>query len=402
MRFCLAIPTYWTFPGSAVQGDLFFDHPTPLDTEGTLRRCLDSLLPLTSPQVSMIVVAAATSDCLAAQTAAHVGEILAGYPPTARPRLFAAAQLARLHQFCQSQGRPEYCRLLSLRGYGAIRNLTLVLANLLAAEVLVSLDDDEIITDPRFLARLTEALAVLGREYTLYGLAGLYESPAGEILVAEPTGGWVRFWPKIRWMNEAFQALAGPGPALRPTPLALGGNMAIPAALYRFLPFDPVLPRGEDTDYVLNARMFGVPFFLDAGLRVVHDPPAKPHPVWQRLRQDLQRFWYTRQKLLAQEPGLVPALVRPEDLWPYPGKFLTADLELRAYQAHTVLAQEYLAAGDIAAAQATLANLAILAPPPEGTSVLSNYLQSMALWQQLQSWLARPEIRAATLEAIWD
>jgi len=401
MQFCLAVPTYWTFPGAAGQGDLFFDHPTPLDAAGTLHRCLDSLLPLASPQVTILVVAAATSDALADQVAARVGEILAGYPPTVRPRLFAAAQLARLHRFCQSQGRAAFLPLLSLQGYGAIRNLTLVAANLLAAEVLVSLDDDEIIPGPHFLARLGEDLALLVREQSIFGLAGLYESPQGDILLAEPTGAWVRFWPKTRWLNEAFQELAGPGPALRPTPLALGGNMAIPAALYRFLPFDPLLPRGEDTDYVLNARMFGVPFFLDAGLRVVHDPPAKPHPLWQRLRQDLQRFWYTRQKLLAQEPGLVPVLVRPTDLWPYPGKFLTADLELRAYRAHTALAQEYLAAGDVDAAQATLANLAILSTPPEGSAALATYLASVALWQQLQSWLAQPEVRAAALEAIW-
>ncbi|MGQ9921677.1 MAG: glycosyltransferase family 2 protein [Desulfobacca sp.] len=401
MQFCLAVPTYWTSPGEAGQSDLFFDHPTPLDTAGTLARCLDSLLPLVSPQVSIVVVAAATSDQLAAPVAAQVGEILAGYPPAVRPRLLAAAELAKLHRFCQSQGHPEFCRLLSLRGYGAIRNLTLVAANLLAAEVLVSLDDDEMVSGPPFLTRLGEDLAVLAREHTLFGLAGLYESPAGELLLPEPEGAWVRFWPKISWLNEAFQELAGPGPALRPTPLALGGNMAIPAALYRFLPFDPALPRGEDTDYVLNARLFGIPFFLDAGLRVVHDPPAKPHPVWQRLRQDLQRFWYTRQKLLAQEPGVVPALVRPLDLLPYPGKFLLADLELRAYRAHTVLAQEYLAAGDVAAAQETLANLAILTTPAADAAVLSTYLAAVAQWQQLQGWLAQPEVRQAALEAVW-
>lgn len=401
MRFCLAIPTYWTSPAAAGPSEFFFDHPTPLATVGTLRPCIDSLLPFASPQVDIIVVVAATAERLAVQAAAHVEAILASYPAVCRPRLFGAPHLARLQHFCQSHGRREFNRLLSLQSYGAIRNLTLVLAHLLAADVVVSLDDDEIVADAGFLARLAAAIVQLAREHSLFGLAGLYESPSGEILAPEPTGAWVRYWPKIRWMNEAFQELAAAGSVLLPTPLALGGNMALPASLLRFLPFDPALPRGEDTDYVLNARMFGVPFFLDPGLRIVHAPPQKPHPVWQRLRQDLQRFWYTRQKLWGQDAALVPNPVSPRDFWPYPGKFLTDALDLMAYRAHTVLAREYLAAGDVAAAKETLANLAICETPPTDPTVLTTYLELVGWWRQLQSWLAQPAVRSAALEAIW-
>jgi hypothetical protein len=53
----------------------------------------------------------------------------------------------------------------------------------------------------------------------------------------------------------------------------------------------------------LNARMFGIPFFLDNTLGITHLPPDKPHPAWLRLRQDLVRFCYTRLKLRQQEPG---------------------------------------------------------------------------------------------------
>ena len=57
-------------------------------------------------------------------------------------------------------------------------------------------------------------------------------------------------------MNEALAELAATGSHLKLTPLALGGNMAVGASLYRFLPFDPAVTRGEDIDYVINARMF--------------------------------------------------------------------------------------------------------------------------------------------------
>ena len=40
----VVIPTYWTREkGEWREGDLIFDHPTPLDEDGTLQRCLMSL-----------------------------------------------------------------------------------------------------------------------------------------------------------------------------------------------------------------------------------------------------------------------------------------------------------------------------------------------------------------------
>jgi len=401
MKFCLAVPTYWTFAGGRGEEEIFFDHPTPLDSEGTLGRCLDSLRHLVTPQVGILVVAVPAQSGLAGAVAARVAAIVANSSVARWVRLVSVKELEHLRQFCRSQGREGFLPLLSLDSYGAIRNLTLALANLLSAEVLVSLDDDELIRDADFLGRLGRDLEVLAPGRALFGLAGLYENPAGGILAPEPQGEWVEHWPKMRRLNQAFQMLAAAPDPLPLTPLALGGNMAIPAALYRFLPFDPALPRGEDTDYVLNARMFGIPFFLDAGLRVVHEPPDKPHPLWLRLRQDLQRFWYTRQKLLAQEPGLVPSPVSPEDFMPYPGTFLTSDLELRAYRTHTVLAAAYLRDGDVNGAQETLANLRILTAPPVGRAALSTYLQRVAEWRRLQSWLARPGVREGALEAIW-
>ena len=44
--YFVAIPTYWTYPGGEGPEEIVFDHPTPLDTPGTLRRTLESLTPL--------------------------------------------------------------------------------------------------------------------------------------------------------------------------------------------------------------------------------------------------------------------------------------------------------------------------------------------------------------------
>jgi hypothetical protein len=401
MRFCLAVPTYWTYPGGPQEEEVIYDHPTPLDTDGTLERFLTSARKFTDAGTQIVVVAAAAAEPLQAAVERRVHDLITRLPQSPPPLLFSYSHLKRLHAFCRQHGHEDFIGLLSLSGYAAIRNLTLVLANLLDAEVMVSLDDDEIIADPNFLAKITSDFAILGKDYEMFGLAGLYENPQGEILATEPTGEWVMFWPKIRWMNEAFSELAATDSNLNLTPLALGGNMAMGAKLYRFLPFDPAVSRGEDIDYVINARMFQVPFFLDHNLRVVHDPPAKSHPLWQRLRQDLQRFWYTRHKLLAQESSGQLALVTLTELMPYPGNFLTDDLEIRAYRAHTTLALEYLASGQWQEARQTLLNLAVLRDWPSTKNVFRTYLDKVGHWRRLQSWLNLPQVRETAKESLW-
>jgi hypothetical protein len=402
MRFCLAVPTYWTHPGGRGEEEVIYDHPTPLDADGTLGRFLDSTQKLTDANSQVVVVAAAAAQSLQAAVEQRVRNLLINHPQSRPPLLFSYSHLGKLQLYCRQQGHADFSGLLSLSGYAAVRNLTLVLANLLGADVMVSLDDDEIIADPQFLARINDDFSTLAKDYEMFGLAGLYETPQGEILAAEPTGDWVIFWPKIRWMNEALAELAATGSHLKLTPLALGGNMAVGASLYRFLPFDPAVTRGEDIDYVINARMFQVPFFLDRDLRVVHDPPAKPHPLWLRLRQDLHRFWYTRQKMLAQDFPMVPSLVTPGEFMPYPGNFLTDDLEIRAYRAHTALALEYLASGQAAEARQTLLNLSVLHVTTPGKSAFRAYLDMVMHWRRLQSWLAQPEVREDTLRALWS
>lgn len=401
MRFCLAVPTYWTYPGGLGEEEIIYDHPTPLDTDGTLVRLLASIPKLADADIQVVVVAAAAADSLQVAVDRRVGDLVTSFTQSRTSVLFSYSHLQKLHDYCRQQGQGDFCRLLSLSGYACIRNLTLVVANLLQADVMVSLDDDEIIADPNFLDRIKNDFITLGKDYEMFGLAGLYQNVEGGILAVEPTGDWVRFWPKIRWMNQAFIELASGGPDLKLTPLALGGNMAVSASLYRYLPFDPAVSRGEDIDYVINARMFQVPFFLDHNLRVIHDPPVKPHPLWQRLRQDLQRFWYTRQKLLAQESSPNTSLVTTDELMPYPGNFLTDDLEILAYRAHTALALTYLAAGLTEDALQTLLNLSVLREQAPVKSVFRAYLDKVLHWRRLQAWLNQPEIREAATSVIW-
>ena len=405
MRGCLiAIPTYWTYPGGDGPEEIVFDHPTPLDTPGTLRRTLESLIPLATrgTEVEVGVVAAATAPALEAAVASRVREVIESPPLPYPVKLFAAPHLRIFQDFCRTQGRAEWLPLLSLAGYSQVRNITLILATICRAGALVSLDDDEVIADPDFLPKVAADLELLEREHPIFGLAGIYRNQDGGVLLPEPAAPWAAYWPKMRWLNAALTELALRSPHLKPTHLGFGGNLALPAALCRRLPFDPAITRGEDTDYLLNARMFGIPFFLDNTLSIIHLPPDKPHPTWLRLRQDLVRFGYTRLKLQQQEPGPGRTRVTAGDFKPYPGNFLGDDLPQRAFQSHTLLALDYLAQGDCEAARQTLENLALMDRlEQKGAGVYAAYVRTVGLWQALQAWLAAPEVAAAAHQALW-
>ncbi|MCK9375799.1 MAG: hypothetical protein M0P73_06595 [Syntrophobacterales bacterium] len=400
--YSVAIPTYWTYPDGVGPEEIVFDHPTPLDAAGTLRRTLESLSPLAAQGAEVAVVAAATAPALDAAVEARVREVLASPPLPYPVRLVAASHLSILRDFCRARGREEWLSLLSLGGYSQIRNLTLLLANLGGARVLISLDDDEVVAAPDFLATVEADVTELARKHPVFGLAGVYRNADGGVLLPEPAAAWAAAWPKMRWLNAALTDLVLTGPRLKPTPLGFGGNLALPAALFRRLPFDPAITRGEDTDYILNARMFGIPFFLDNTLSIVHLPPDKPHPAWLRLRQDLVRFCYTRLKLRQQEPGPGRVRVSAEDFKPYPGNFLEDDLPRRACRSHTLLALDYLAQGDAEAARQTLENLVLMDQlENSGAAVYQDYLSTVARWQALQSWLAVPEVAAQARAALW-
>jgi hypothetical protein len=267
---------------------------------------------------------------------------------------------------------------------------------------LLSLDDDEVIADQDFLAKVEEDLELLGREHPVFGLAGVYRNQDGGVLLPEPAAPWAGYWPKMRWLNAALTELVLAGPRLKPAYLGFGGNLVLPAALFRRLPFDPAITRGEDTDYLLNARMFGIPFFLDNALSIIHLPPDKPHPTWLRLRQDLVRFCYTRLKLRQQEPGPGRVMITAADFKPYPGNFLTDDLPEMAFRSHTVLALDYLAQGNAEAARQTLMNLALMDRLEQaGAGVFREYLATVSRWQDVQEWLAAPEVAAQARQALW-
>ncbi|MCK5760838.1 MAG: cyclic nucleotide-binding domain-containing protein, partial [Candidatus Delongbacteria bacterium] len=149
----------------------------------------------------------------------------------------------------------------------------------------------------------------------------------------------------------------GSEPRLKKTPFAFGGAMVIHRNLMRIVPFDPEITRGEDTDYVINARMFGFNFYLDNTLAIKHLPPPKKHPVWKRFREDIYRFLYDKSKFDTQSPQTNLRMITPEEFDPYPGEFMKKDLGDKIFKTNIILALNYLADGDVEACKETINNI---------------------------------------------
>ena len=115
--------------------------------------------------------------------------------------------------------------------------------------------------------------------------------------------------------------------------------MVFTRRLYRQVPFDPGITRGEDLDYLMNTRLAGLSWYLDKELVITHlpPPPAPGDPVstssYAKLQQDVIRFVYQREKLrLSSEAAGTPTLTKA-DFGIYPGAFFGADLETQALEA---------------------------------------------------------------------
>ena len=72
----IAVPTYWTFAAGEPGKELTaFDHPTPLDEEGTLVRTLESFRAL-SGEFTVLVVAAGTNPVIGQRVHDRVASLI--------------------------------------------------------------------------------------------------------------------------------------------------------------------------------------------------------------------------------------------------------------------------------------------------------------------------------------
>jgi len=335
---CVVVPTYWTRRGGETRsGDAIYDHPTVLDGPDTLSTLLESLQGAAGSFYLLVLVAVSGED-VAEPALGFVRELVGRYHEL--PSLvFGSPQLEALLTTLDGEGHSRATEYLKLRDYPTVRNLQLAVPLLLGSSAIVALDDDEIVTDPGFVEKATEPLGTAIDGKRVDGLSGYYlQEDGGIMLQLDPAKSRSVniFDRKAAIMNQQTEAVeAAPGETVE-TPFCFGGNMEFSAELAATVGFDPGITRGEDIDYLINARLDGKSFFLRKDLRILHCPPhggSYKDSSISKLTQDVVRFAYERWKVRAsqQTPGLRPVTV--DQLGQYPGRFLHDDLEEAAIDA---------------------------------------------------------------------
>jgi hypothetical protein len=337
-RTCIVVPTYWTREGGEPRhGDAVYDHPTALGGPDTLHALLESLTMLRG-EFYVLLLVAVTANEVAERAEAQVREIAECY--TGFPALvFGAAHLDAVHARLRETGLGDATSAVALTNYPNIRNLQLAVPLALGSREIIALDDDEVVVEPEFLHRATEPLGSRVDGVIVDGLSGHYlQDDGGIMLKVDPdkADSSNLFDRKASIMNEATEMLERRQGNIVPTPFCFGGNMEFTAELAASVGFDPGITRGEDIDYLINARLEGRTFFLRKDLTILHRPPRggsyKDSNI-SKLQQDVIRFLYERAKLeiSRQHPDL--QTLTAADLMPYPGEFLGRDIEGDAVEA---------------------------------------------------------------------
>jgi len=337
--------------------------------------------------------------------------------------IFSSHHLKDLQEFLRQRDLRNFYPLIDLKGYSKIRNTGLLLAQATAADVAVFIDNDEVVEDPAFLNIACEFLNDRVNGKRLQGKGGFYVNGDGNILLPPQRLWWKFLWNKTRWMNRVWESILSSQDRLVSSPILLGGNLTLHRTLFRHVPFDPYIPRGEDTDYLINASQLGYGLLFDRELRIRHLHPERTEAYFQEeLRGDIERFLYERRKVnpvrnssgrlnpagiilecnpAAEQRGIISNGVNVGPrmaLDPYPGRFLNWTLYPRAILSSFFLGLDYLGKGQWRKAGECMKNLQLFFHTEDGGWV--KYLRFRADWERAMEIIQR-EGMDELLEGCW-
>lgn len=301
-----------------------YDHTTSLSSQGELPRCLDSLRKVRGLGHIVILVAAEPSiENQAASKARSIAEYFSDLSIT----VVGAPELALIRQRMEQLGVPVRNEI-GLSGYGAVRNLSLLVANMLDFDAAVFLDDDSVVEDEAFLEKAMYGLGKLTRRgVPILAKTGYYLNEEGSFLSNKPTKWYDHFWQQGKAFN-AWITKAMAGPRLSRSNHVCGGCLALHKEAFRRVSFDPWVARGEDLDYMLDLRMYGSDIWFDNQWVMRHLPPATPREGL-RFRQDIFRWLYEYRKIEYARTQIDLLQIKPQSLQPYPGPFLESNITKR-------------------------------------------------------------------------
>ena len=399
MRKGVLIPTYWSRgkEESWHEGDAVYDHPTPIDEDGTLQRTLVSMKKLAVKDFKLVILVCPTAPEVAEKAEKRVIDIVHKVNLMAETYIFTISDLERISEIIyESDTQKRTASLLQMTGYANVRNMCLLCANVLSADAAILIDDDEVFEKTDWVESSVEFLGKRIYGDVVYGMAGYYINKYDQYYDDVKMESWMTYWDRFGFKAKAFDEVIGCPPRIKRTPFAFGGAMILHRDLFQSVPFDPHITRGEDIDYLINSRMYGFTFFLDNTLSIKHLPVPKKHPQWKRIREDIYRFVYERAKIVEQYKNGHMVMVTPEDFDPYPGEFLRADLDEKIFRSNMMLAVDYMLKGDAEGAAESLNNISIAQREAKPSfDAFSLYRSNQKLWEQVSGIVAvkRYELR---------
>ena len=238
--------------------------------------------------------------------------------PSLNSVVIGAPELALIQQRMEQLGLGKLQKEIGLSGYGAVRNLGLVMADVLGFDSVVFLDDDEVVDDADFLQKAMYGLGKLTKKgIPILAKTGFYFNSEGSYLSKSQDKWYNHFWQQgkafNKWITKAMR-----GPRLSRSNHVCGGCLALHKEAFRRLSFDPWIARGEDLDYMLNLRMYGSDIWFDNQWSLRHLPP-ETESEGTRFRQDIFRWLYEYRKMEYSRTQIDLLQVKPSSLEPLSG-----------------------------------------------------------------------------------
>ena len=321
MNPLIIIPTFvFQRRGSTATDSLMttYDHVTSLNAVGELPRLLESLQKIQGANRICILVASDAN--IASQAAAKVHTVASRFPGL-NVLVVGGEELLLIRRRLTELGAGDVSQEIGLTGYGAIRNLGLVVACTLGYDAALFLDDDEVITDPAFLEKGVYGLGKLTkRGIPIIAKTGFYYNSEGSYLSKSQNKWYNHFWQQGKAFNQWIEGAMN-GPRLSRSNHVCGGCLILHREAFRRVCFDPWIPRGEDLDYMLNLRMYGADIWFDNQWNLKHLPPNTTSEG-RRFRQDIFRWLYEYRKVEYSRSQIDLLQIKPASLEPYPGPFL--------------------------------------------------------------------------------
>ncbi|MBE6470701.1 MAG: hypothetical protein Q3963_03105 [Coriobacteriaceae bacterium] len=302
-----------------------YDHPTAPGDAKELRRCLASLAAVKDMPPIILLVSSQASARLAAR---ETVESAVREFPTLDVLVIGDAEAQLVRQRLAQLGASGLEDKVGLVGYAAMRNLALVVANVLKYDAAIFLEDDEVVEDADFISRAVYGLGKLTRRgVPILAKTGFYYNSEGTYRSKSQDKWYNRYWQQGKAFN-AWIEHAMAGPRLSRSNHVCGGCLALHREAFRRLAFDPWIPRGEDLDYLIDLRMYGSDIWFDNKWSLVHLPPDTGNEG-TRFMQDIYRWLYEFRKVEFSRTQIDLLPIPPSSLEPYPGPFLRPGITRR-------------------------------------------------------------------------